>query len=208
MRTHTRSHTDGHAHEFGQNAARIATGVPGDARFIAVRLSGLFPRESAHAWFLAFFWGHMVAVLGFLITSPIRSTSTSSRPSQRLFLLPGAEGAIAPVNLADETLTKYGATDIEDLTWKQLLNGFTCTECGRCTSVCPANATGKLLNPKKIMVDIRSRTMEKPLLWLPRPRPGEMHRRSPAGSSSTISSPSRSSGPVPRAWPACRSVRS
>jgi Fe-S oxidoreductase len=147
---------------FGQNAARIATGVPGDARFIAVRLSGLFPRESAHAWFLAFFWGHMVAVLGFLNYLPYSKHLhvLTSIPNVYFSSL-APKGAIAPVNLADETLTKYGATDIEDLTWKQLLNGFTCTECGRCTSVCPANATGKLLNPKKIMVDIRSRTMEK-----------------------------------------------
>jgi Fe-S oxidoreductase len=50
--------------------------------------------------------------------------------------------------------------DVDDFTWKQLLNGYTCTECGRCTSVCPANTTGKLLNPKKIFVDMRVRTME------------------------------------------------
>jgi Fe-S oxidoreductase len=147
---------------FGQNAERIATGVPGDARFIAVQLSGLFPRESAHAWFLAFFWGHMVAVLGFLNYLPYSKHLhvLTSIPNVYFSSL-AAKGALAPINLADETLTKYGATDIEDLTWKQLLNGFTCTECGRCTSVCPANATGKLLNPKKIMVDLRARTMEK-----------------------------------------------
>jgi Fe-S oxidoreductase len=147
---------------FGQNAARIATGVPGDAHFIAVQLSDLFPRESAHAWFLAFFWGHMVAVLGFLNYLPYSKHLhvLTSIPNVYFSSL-AAKGALVPINLADETLTKYGATDIEDLTWKQLLNGFTCTECGRCTSVCPANATGKLLNPKKIMVDLRARTMEK-----------------------------------------------
>jgi Fe-S oxidoreductase len=147
---------------FGQNSARIATGVRGDARFVAVQLSALFPRESAHAWFLAFFWCHMVAVLGFLNYLPYSKHLhvLTSIPNVYFSSL-APKGAIAPINLADETLTKYGATDIEDLTWKQLLNGFTCTECGRCTSVCPANTTGKLLNPKKIMVDLRSRTMEK-----------------------------------------------
>jgi Fe-S oxidoreductase len=147
---------------FGQNAARIAAGDPRDARFIAVLLSGFFPRASAHAWFLAFFWGHMVAVLGFLNYLPYSKHLhvLTSIPNVYFSSL-APKGALAPINLADETLTKYGATDIEDLTWKQLLNGFTCTECGRCTSVCPANLTGKLLNPKKIMVDLRARTMEK-----------------------------------------------
>jgi Fe-S oxidoreductase len=147
---------------FGQNAARIATGVPGDARFIAERLPGLFPGGSAHAWFLAFFWCHMAAVLGFLNYLPYSKHLhvLTSIPNVYFSSLT-AKGVLAPINLADETLTKYGATDIEDLTWKQLLNGFTCTECGRCTSVCPANTTGKLLNPKKIMVDLRARTMEK-----------------------------------------------
>jgi Fe-S oxidoreductase len=73
----------------------------------------------------------------------------------------GPRGALAPINLADDTATSFGASDMEDFTWKQLLNGYTCTECGRCTSVCPANTTGKLLNPKKIMTDLRARTAEK-----------------------------------------------
>ena len=147
---------------FGQNATRIASGAPGDSRFIAAQLSGLFPRESAHGWSLGFFWCHMIAVLGFLNYLPYSKHLhvLTSIPNVYFSSL-APKGALAPINLADETLTKYGATDIEDLTWKQLLNGFTCTECGRCTSVCPANTTGKLLNPKKIMVDLRSRTMEK-----------------------------------------------
>ncbi|MBI3787291.1 MAG: (Fe-S)-binding protein, partial [Ignavibacteriales bacterium] len=56
---------------------------------------------------------------------------------------------------------KFGASDVEDLTWKQLLDGYTCTECGRCTAVCPANTTGKILSPRKIIVDIRRRLAEK-----------------------------------------------
>ncbi len=147
---------------FGQNAARIASGVPAGGRFIAVRLAGLFSPESAHAWFLAFFWGHMLAVLGFLNYLPYsKHLHVLTSVPNVYFSSLAPKGALVPINLADETLTKYGATDIEDFTWKQILNGFTCTECGRCTSVCPANTTGKLLNPKKIMVDLRARTMEK-----------------------------------------------
>ncbi len=63
-------------------------------------------------------------------------------------------------------LERFGALDVEDLTWKQLLDGYTCTECGRCTSVCPANTTGKPLSPKKIIVDIRERLMEKAPAWI------------------------------------------
>jgi len=55
---------------------------------------------------------------------------------------------------------KFGAKDIQDLTWVNLLNAYTCTECGRCTSVCPANITGKLLSPRKIMMDTRDRMEE------------------------------------------------
>ena len=55
---------------------------------------------------------------------------------------------------------RFGAKDVTDLTWVQLLNAYSCTECGRCTSECPANATGKKLSPRKIMMDVRDRTEE------------------------------------------------
>lgn len=55
---------------------------------------------------------------------------------------------------------KFGAKDIFDLSWKNLLDAYTCTECGRCTAACPANITGKLLNPRKIMMDTRDRMEE------------------------------------------------
>ncbi len=55
---------------------------------------------------------------------------------------------------------KFGASDVQDLSWVQLLNAYTCTECGRCTSECPANQTGKKLSPRKIMMDTRDRLEE------------------------------------------------
>ncbi|MDR6785667.1 heterodisulfide reductase subunit C [Pedobacter africanus] len=55
---------------------------------------------------------------------------------------------------------RFGAKDVNDLTWVNLMNAYTCTECGRCTSVCPANITGKLLSPRKIMMDTRDRMEE------------------------------------------------
>ncbi|GHA64050.1 (Fe-S)-binding protein [Pontibacter akesuensis] len=58
-------------------------------------------------------------------------------------------------------MQRFGAKDVEDLTWKQLMDSYTCTECGRCTDVCPANMTGKLLSPRKIVMDTRDRMEEK-----------------------------------------------
>ena len=55
---------------------------------------------------------------------------------------------------------RFGAKDVQDLTWKQLLDSYTCTECGRCTSSCPQNITGKLLSPRKIMMSTRDRLTE------------------------------------------------
>ncbi len=61
---------------------------------------------------------------------------------------------------ADGPPAKFGASDVQDLNWVQLLNAYTCTECGRCTSSCPANQTGKKLSPRKIMMDTRDRLEE------------------------------------------------
>ena len=66
---------------------------------------------------------------------------------------------LAPAN-PDAQTQKFGAKDIFDLSWKNLLDAYTCTECGRCTAACPANITGKLLNPRKIMMDTRDRMEE------------------------------------------------
>ena len=62
---------------------------------------------------------------------------------------------------AGETpLTKFGAKDVADLSWKNLLDAYSCTECGRCSAACPATITGKLLSPRKIMMDTRDRATE------------------------------------------------
>lgn len=63
---------------------------------------------------------------------------------------------LAPTN-ADTQTIKFGAKDIFDLSWKNLLDAYSCTECGRCSAACPANQTGKLLSPRKIMMDTRDR---------------------------------------------------
>ena len=65
---------------------------------------------------------------------------------------------LAPTNT--EPPKKFGAKDIPDLSWKNLLDAYSCTECGRCSAACPANGTGKLLSPRKIMMDTRDRMEE------------------------------------------------
>jgi heterodisulfide reductase subunit C len=62
-----------------------------------------------------------------------------------------------PTDAAPAEQKKFGAKDIFDLSWRNLLDAYSCTECGRCTAACPANQTGKLLSPRKIMMDTRDR---------------------------------------------------
>ena len=66
----------------------------------------------------------------------------------------------AVVPPSDGTPQRFGAKDVFDLSWVNLMNAYSCTECGRCTAECPANQTGKLLSPRKIMMDTRDRLVE------------------------------------------------
>jgi heterodisulfide reductase subunit C len=68
-----------------------------------------------------------------------------------------AESSEAP---DPDQIGRFGAKDVNDLTWKSIMDAFSCTECGRCTAECPANQTGKILSPRKIMMDVRDRAEE------------------------------------------------
>ncbi len=111
-----------------------------------------------------FWWSHVLLVLTFLNYLPyskhlhvvsslinVYFSNTSWR---------GEGAAMRPMDLEAET-DAFGASDVEQLTWKNLLDGYSCTECGRCTAACPANITGKALSPRKIVVNTRQRLMEK-----------------------------------------------
>ena len=76
-------------------------------------------------------------------------------PDQAFASPPEGEGAV------EEEPERFGILDIEDITWKNYLDSLSCTECGRCTSVCPANITGKKLSPRKVVMDVRARMKEK-----------------------------------------------
>ncbi len=79
----------------------------------------------------------------------------------QMMMDPSADPYAVSDNGSDEdNLKRFGAKDVNDLSWVQLMNAYSCTECGRCTSECPANQTGKLLSPRKIMMDTRDRLEE------------------------------------------------
>ncbi len=127
-------------------------------------------------------WGHIVMVLAFLNYLPISkhfhillafpntyysnlekkgkfNNMESVTNEVKLMMDPTADPyAAAPAG--DDVPQRFGAKDVTDLTWKNLLDAYTCTECGRCTASCPANITGKKLSPRKIMMDTRDRLTE------------------------------------------------
>ncbi len=83
----------------------------------------------------------------------------SVKKEVELMMDPSADPYAAPPEDAPPP-ERFGAKDVQDLSWKQLMDAYSCTECGRCTSVCPANLTGKKLSPRKIMMDTRDRLVE------------------------------------------------
>jgi Fe-S oxidoreductase len=152
---------------FGQNGANIAGGadLANGARFVSRPAAAMFdaaPGGGAGPWFPVFWWSHILLVLGFLNYLPFsKHLHILSSVPNVFFAKLGARGTLRTLDLADETATRFGVADVEDLSWKQLLDGYTCTECGRCTAACPAANTGKPLSPKKIIVDIRKRLVER-----------------------------------------------
>jgi Fe-S oxidoreductase len=108
-------------------------------------------------------WTHALLILVFLNYLPYSKHLHVIVSLPNTFLSntngPGRIGVMPLMDLEAET-EQFGAADVDQLTWKNLLDGYTCTECGRCTAVCPANITGKPLSPRKIVIDTRERTME------------------------------------------------
>lgn len=112
-------------------------------------------------------WMHAILILAFMNYLPYSKHLHVLTSIPNVFLGPLApSNAMQPINFEEEGAEKFGVVDIEDLSWKSLLDGYTCTHCGRCTSVCPANQTGKVLDPRGIMIAIHDRTMDKAPLIL------------------------------------------
>ena len=133
-------------------------------RPLASLFGGLSP-ETAHVIGRVNFWIHALLLLFFanylpyskhlhVMTSLINTWFSNTSG-------PGRIGAMRPMDLEAEDAEQFGAADVEHLSWKALLDGYSCTECGRCTAACPANITGKALSPRMIVVKTRARLTEK-----------------------------------------------
>jgi heterodisulfide reductase subunit C len=104
---------------------------------------------------------HLHIILAFpnaYYASLIPKGTMHNMPSIQNEVLYAMQPALAPSNIA--TPEKFGAKDVMDLSWKNLMDAYSCTECGRCSTACPANVTGKLLSPRKIMMSTRNRLEE------------------------------------------------
>jgi Fe-S oxidoreductase len=171
----------------GQNAAGMDLTGMDHSRFLTVLFVPMFSGGSAEtvkALYETFWWMHIVLVFGFLNYLPYsKHLHVLTSIPNVFFSSIKPKGALRPINLEEEGVEKFGVSDVEDLTWKQLLDSYTCTECGRCTASCPANVTGKLLSPRKIMVDIRRRLAEKGPLILD----GKGSERAPLGTETDAS---------------------
>ena len=125
-------------------------------------------------------WGHLTLVLAFLVylsfskhlhiilaffnvyysrLSPKGYQGNMTDVTREVKLMLDPNAAVEP-GPADGSTPKFGAKDVFDLSWRNLLGAYTCTECGRCTAQCPANMTGKKLSPRKIVMDVRDRLEE------------------------------------------------
>ncbi len=148
--------------------------------FISDGLSTLFSNFSTSSLIAierSAWWVHIIGILAFLNYLPYskhlhimlafpnayyaRLTSTGKMDNMKSIqneVLYAMQPEHAPTTEA--ALQKFGAKDVMDLSWKSLLDAYSCTECGRCSAACPANLTGKLLSPRKIMMDTRDRLTE------------------------------------------------
>jgi len=123
-------------------------------------------------------WFHIIGILGFgiyvtyskhlhiVLAFPNTYYSNLNPPGQQTNMPDVTRevrmmlGLEATQEALPEEIQRLGTKDVNDLTWKNIMDAYSCTECGRCTSVCPANLSGKILSPRKIMMDVRDRVEE------------------------------------------------
>lgn len=106
-------------------------------------------------WFRCFWWLHILTVLGFLVYLPrSKHLHLLATPFNVFFKSYKPKGALPLLENIEER-DDYGVSKVEQFTWKQLLDGYACTECGRCNTVCPATNTGKPLFPKEIILGVK-----------------------------------------------------
>ena len=146
---------------------------------ISGQFTGLFSTLSTSALLLmerAAWWFHIIGILSFALYVTYSkhlhiffafpsAYFSSLESSAKMSAMPSVTHEVKlmlgqPVEEQAVTNAKFGAKDVMDLTWKNALDAYSCTECGRCTEQCPANQTGRSLSPRKIMMDTRDRLEE------------------------------------------------
>jgi len=105
-------------------------------------------------------WLHYFIILGFMVyVLHSKHLHILAAIPNVFFKSLGPKGALKPANLDEEAKT-FGADKVQDFTWKQLLDLYACTECGRCHAVCPATASGKLLSPREVIINLKKHLFE------------------------------------------------
>ena len=134
------------------------------SRLLGMMLSHMIDPRAAFASFQVFWWAHVLLILVFLNYLPYSKHLHVLTSLINVYFSntsgPGTQGAMRYMDL-EADVEQFGASDVEHLSWKNLLDGYSCTECGRCTAACPANITGKPLSPRKIVLNTRQRLMAK-----------------------------------------------
>ena len=171
---------------YGQNASGFANNAmmyhPYELRPISSFLAGIFfngPTGSTLLLYEVFWWMHVLMIFGFLNYLPYSKHLhiLTSIPNVFFANLDPVRNTLKKIDLEDENAETFGVADIEQFSWKQILDGYSCTECGRCTWNCPANIVGKSLSPRELIVDIRKRTFDKAPLIVEGKTEGELYEK-------------------------------
>lgn len=145
------------------------------ARPLGNLLAAMFGPGVLSFLFHAGWWIHAVFILAFLNYLPYsKHLHVLTSIPNVFFSHIGPNNAMEKIDFEAEGVEKFGVVDVEDFSWKTLFDGYTCTHCGRCTSVCPANQTGKVLDPRGVIVAINERTIDKAPLILKKERGEEL----------------------------------
>jgi Fe-S oxidoreductase len=148
------------------HASRIALGLnewPAGSSPVSDALSGIFGDGAVtEALERVFVWAHVLIILGFLAYLPhSKHLHIATAAFNVYFARTRARGRLEPLRFdVPEDEMRFGAGTAPDLTWKQMLDTFSCTECGRCQDVCPAWTTGKELSPKLLIMALRDQVFE------------------------------------------------
>jgi len=128
---------------------------------IAAAFSWMSPEAAAVAFYI-FWWIHALDLLAFMVYVPqSKHFHLLVAPVNTFLKRQDPPSKLKPIDFEDESLTEYGVNKIENFDQKQLIDLYACVECGRCTSVCPAAGTGKMLSPMDLLVKMRDHLTEK-----------------------------------------------